>query len=140
MGNELSPHLYSVEKVQEVDEETEREPVQLKKVQVKSKQKGIANKNWNKFIISYYDTSDSDLESQNLSLPWNQPQKYGTQNNNKVNTGNIKKSRLNQILKCNLYALIELATACLTLKIQKDLNLALNIWNETIITLNALSK
>lgn len=57
----------------------------------------------------------------------------------KENTKSMKESRLSQLLKYNLFALIELGNACIILKIQKDLNMALNSLNETVTTLTALS-
>jgi len=109
----------------------------LKRLKIKKKNRSSKLKN---VRISYYDTSDSEYEPQNSALPMDQSRGYETGTKIlKENTKSMKESRLSQLLKYNLFALIELGNACIILKIQKDLNMALNSLNETVTTLTALS-
>jgi len=51
----------------------------------------------------------------------------GSKNVSGLSVDEFKDSRLSQLSKFNLFALVELANACLIIKVQKDLNQALQI-------------
>jgi hypothetical protein len=60
-------------------------------------------------------------------MPMDQSQKYDSNKDRHDGNGRYKESRLSKLSKFNLFALIELANACLIIKLYKDLNQALQI-------------
>jgi len=128
MEEELPTQNIVFDQVNEVDEETDRDP----SPQRPPNQPQNANRSRNDATIkvigaSYYDSSDSESA------------KNG-KNNSGDGTEEKKKSRLSQLSKFNLFALIELANACLVIKLHKNINQSLHILNEAIMTLKILAE
>lgn len=141
MDEEMPNKNYVFDQVKEVDEETEREgsPTRTFDNSI-SVQNGRTISNLKAMIVSYYDTSDSEMSNEN-EKPLDQSQKGEHRSPNvKGKSSQANKSRLSQLSKFNLFALIELANACLIIKLQNDLNQALQICNEAIMTLKMLGE
>lgn len=141
MDEDIPPRRLIFDQVQEVDEETEREPSISKSFKKVINEQAGRNRNLLKTIgASYYDSSDSEFQYPQ-EQPSDQYQRF--ESKNKIVTHNqtdYKKSRLSQLSKFNLFALIELANALLLIKLQNNTNEALFICNETINTIKMLSE
>lgn len=126
MDEEVPSKPLVFDQVNEVDEETEREQSPTRTIDQVLKPKSSRNNNIQTIGLSYYETSDSDSKSN--ERPLDQSHGYDEKNtlsSKKLNSS--RKSRLSQLSKFNLFALIELGNACLIIKLQKDLDQALQI-------------
>ena len=137
MENEIPKGIFSFDQVQEEDEETEKESSVSKRLdRFRKKSRNLPQV---KTVgTSYYESSDSDVNSDN-ELPQDQAQK-DSHYDKKIKDKVEKQSRLSQLSKFNLFALIQLANAWLIIKIQHDPDRALQIWNEAIMSLKVLSR
>ena len=135
MGEEIPNRVYAVEQVKEEDEETDnnnspRKPVFLDKDMPKKSRNFNTNTKTKSFGMSYYDTSDEETAN-NKGF-----KSQDTKPTTKLNT----QSRLSQLSKFNLFALVELANACLVIKTQGNVEYAMQILNESIMSCRILSE
>lgn len=137
MEDEIPKGIFTFDQVKEEDEETERESSVSKRLnKFRNKSRNVPQV---KTVgASYYESSDSD-DNSDCDLPQDQAQKYNHYEN-KNKGSKERQSRLSQLSKFNLFALIQLANAWLILKVQNDYERALQIWNEAIMSLKVLSK
>lgn len=77
--------------------------------------------------VSYYETSDDEMPNNKTKA-------------NMIKRKNKMQSRLSQLSKFNLFALVELANAWLIIKTQNNIDYALQILNESIISWKILSE
>lgn len=139
MDEELPNRNYVFDQVKEVDEETEREPSPNRSNMKADKLEEKLKNTLKPHGLTYYDTSDSESIHPE-SIPMDQSMTYNNKRDKHYIDSKAKESRLSQLSKFNLFALIELANAWLIIKLYKDLDQALQIWNEAIMTLKMLGE
>lgn len=139
MDEDLPNRNYVFDQVKEVDEETEREPSPLRTNTKVNKLEEKLKNTLKPQGLTYYDTSDSESIFPE-SIPMDQSMTYNSKKDKLNINSKFKESRLSQLSKFNLFALIELANACLIIKLYKDLDQALQICNEAIMTLKMLGE
>lgn len=130
MQEEITNMNNSFDQVNEEECETERD-TSLSKLNPSMSPKSSRNRQIVKAQdVSYYDSSDSDQ---------NEADEQGDSNKKHDHKAKNKQSRLSQLSKYNLFALIQLANAWLVIRIQHNLDKALQIWNEALSSLKTLS-
>ncbi|CAI2364538.1 unnamed protein product [Moneuplotes crassus] len=140
MDNELPQSSKIIAKVQEVDEETEKEFSDCPYLESsKGNTKDQPKKKPQNQFISYYDTSDSEENTKENPYPHDQSQRYENEPIS-ADDNDPKESRLCQLSKFNLFGLIKLCNASLVLIIQQDKQQALEILKQGIETLSILSE